>query len=192
MWTIFLEEPDPAIAVAERDEILARQPDAHRRAIRARRSRAPARPGSSSAASPRPSLSRVRSGSAAGFPHVKASSFLLPQSRRSSRPFARSRKRCSIDARLCWHPSPGYSARPTSLPPLDGGFFQSISQGGGRPQFLCRTVPIWRASEQPVPSGPGVRISLPPAVSHQRTSRQIRPASARGGRCRCTHWSEIA
>jgi hypothetical protein len=30
---IFLEEPDPAIAVAERDEILAQQPDAHRRAI---------------------------------------------------------------------------------------------------------------------------------------------------------------
>jgi hypothetical protein len=27
MWTIFVEEPDPAAAVAERDEIFAQQPD---------------------------------------------------------------------------------------------------------------------------------------------------------------------
>ena len=33
MGTIFVDEPDPAGAVAERDEILAQQPDAHRRAI---------------------------------------------------------------------------------------------------------------------------------------------------------------
>jgi len=33
MWTIFVEEPDPAVAVAERDEILAQQPDAHRRTV---------------------------------------------------------------------------------------------------------------------------------------------------------------
>src|SRR5271166_4795778 len=33
MRTIFVEEPDPAVAVAERDEILAQQPDTHRRPI---------------------------------------------------------------------------------------------------------------------------------------------------------------
>ena len=33
MWTKFVEEPDPAVAVAERDEILAQQPDAHRRTV---------------------------------------------------------------------------------------------------------------------------------------------------------------
>jgi hypothetical protein len=33
MWTKFVEEPNPAVAVAERDEILAQQPDAHWRAV---------------------------------------------------------------------------------------------------------------------------------------------------------------
>jgi hypothetical protein len=33
MWTKFVEELDPAIAVAERDEILAQKPDAPRRAV---------------------------------------------------------------------------------------------------------------------------------------------------------------
>src|ERR1700758_1929102 len=33
VWTIFVEEPDPTLAVTERDEILAQQPHAHRRAV---------------------------------------------------------------------------------------------------------------------------------------------------------------
>ena len=33
VWTIFVEQPDPALAVAERDEILSQQPDARWRAI---------------------------------------------------------------------------------------------------------------------------------------------------------------
>jgi hypothetical protein len=33
MRTIFVEEPDLAVAIAERDKIFAQQPNAHRRAI---------------------------------------------------------------------------------------------------------------------------------------------------------------
>src|SRR4029077_3716530 len=54
MWTIFVEEPDPAVAVAERDEILAQQPDAHRRGAGLGGLPRPAPPGPLSARRPPP------------------------------------------------------------------------------------------------------------------------------------------
>src|SRR5580700_9867361 len=68
MWTIFAEELDPAVAVTERDEVLAQQPDAHRRAIGLgdlahQESRDPIAPHR---------LAHRRPGSATRFPHVRA------------------------------------------------------------------------------------------------------------------------
>ena len=49
MRAVFVDQTDAALAVAERHEVLAEQPDAHRRTIRLRRSRATAAPESNSA-----------------------------------------------------------------------------------------------------------------------------------------------
>jgi len=88
MWTIFVEEPDPAVAVAERDEILAQQPDAHRRTVG---------PGDLARQQRRDPIathrlahrrSRAGSGSAARFPHGTAwsSSRLVLTDHRASSP----------------------------------------------------------------------------------------------------------
>ena len=90
MWTIFAEQPDPAAAVAERDEIFAQQPDAHRRTVGfgdlARQQRR------DPVASHRLALRCPRSGSAAHFPRVTAWDFLSPRTYRSSRLVALKRK----------------------------------------------------------------------------------------------------
>jgi hypothetical protein len=191
MWTIFLEEPDPAIAVAERDEILARQSDAHRRAIRARRSRAPARPGSSSAASHRPSLSRVRSGSAAGFPHVKASSFLLPQSRRSSRPFARSRKRCRLTRGCAGTPLLGIRrAQRVCRPSTAASFNPSVKAAAG-PSFYAALFRSGALRSSPSPPGREFesRFLQQWVINEPQGKFDPRQLGAAGAG---THWSEIA